>query len=197
MLYKLGFSDGMHGGALLSVTRQPPHALRRGPWLCVPASRRVCLSRGAHGTDTLPPPKGTLGWALTEPMVARNKPGAIHISTHLSTQDSPRSSEKEAYEPRGGELPRIPLPRIPVNRGAATLYLPSSSSPQCLRACAGGSAGESPHPPQRPAGSLGAEGIRRTRRSTPYRHPRRPPPGPHAPPQPTRPRPPARQCCPR
>src|SRR5215203_5931899 len=44
------------------------------------------------------------------------------------------------------ELPRIPIPRIPVNRGAATLYLPSSSSPQCVRACAGGSAGESPDP---------------------------------------------------
>src|SRR5215208_4178783 len=95
------------------------------------------------------------------------------------------------------ELRRILILRIPVNRGAATLYLPSSSSPQCVRACAGGSAGESPDPPERPAGSLEAEGIRRSRRSTAYRHPRRPPPGPHAPPQPPRPRTPARQCCPR
>src|SRR5829696_1468544 len=89
------------------------------------------------------------------------------------------------------------LLRTRVNGGAATLYLPSSSSPRRVRAYAGGSAGESPHPPQRPAGSLGAEGIRRSRRSTPYRHPRRPPPGPHAPRQPTRPRTPACQCCPR
>src|SRR5215218_7056652 len=96
-----------------------------------------------------------------------------------------------------GEVRRISILRIPVNRGAATLYLPSSSSPQCVRACAGGSAGESPDPPERPAGSLEAEGIRRSRRSTAYRHPRRPAPGPHAPRQPTRPRTPARQCCPR
>src|SRR5918992_3408194 len=96
-----------------------------------------------------------------------------------------------------GQLLRITLLRRWVNRGAATLYLPSSSSPQCVRTCADGSAGESPDPPQRPAGSLGAEGIRRTRRSSAYRHPRRPPPGPHAPRQPTRPRTPERQCCPR